>query len=146
MTKLKWLLQVATVVALACSSDSGCTQEANKYQTSDVHGIGQALSLRLPQGTEVIGVLTESALDDAILVKLRIPASERENFLRDCVVKRFKPGGADLLGPDRGFWDPHRAKSLRWGEVALESNRALLVVLDDSRSDSLVVYAMNYSS
>jgi hypothetical protein len=145
MTALRHLYAAVLVLTLACSS-GGDTVTASRIQTQDAQTIGQKLGLKLPPGTEVLGVETESGIDDAIVAKLRIPASHSAEFLSDCAVKRFRPGGANLLGPDHGFWDPHAAKTLRSGEVVLDSGRSLVVALDESSREILVVYAMNYST
>ena len=147
MTAPKQSIQAAVVAVfvLACSSGDK-TVKRSVHQTRDVQSIGQMLGLQLPPGTEVVGVETEAGIDDAIRAKLLIPASRSADFLRDCAVKRFRQGGANLLGPDHGFWDPHSAKALRSGEVTLESGRSLVVALDETSSDILVIYAMSYST
>ena len=112
----------------------------------DVQSVGRKLGLKLPPGTEVLGVEAESGIDDAIRAKLRVPASQSAEFLRECGVQRFRQGGANLLGPDHGFWDPHSAKALRSGDVALPSARYLVIAIDESSADVMVIYAMNYST
>jgi|GEM_PF-2560649 len=130
---------------LACSA-GGETLTTSGNHTGTVTSIDQKLGIKLPKGTEVLGVETEAGIDDAIRAKLRVPASSGAEFLGDCPVKRFRQGGANLLGPDHGFWDPHRATMLRSGEVTLQSGRALLVAIDESSSDAIIVFAMNYST
>ena len=133
-------------IALACHSGRGGMQEPNENTTMDADTLGRKLGLTLPPGTEVLGVEAESGVDDAIRAKLRIPTPEAKGFLEGCGVRRFKPGGANLLGPDHGFWNPHTAKALRFGEISLPSSRSLLVVIDESSKDALLVFAMNYST
>lgn len=116
--------------------------EASEF-VSDVGTVGNRLGLRLPPGTQVLGFKTEAGLDDAVLAKLRIPTSRSQQFIRDCGVTRFRPGEADQLGADQGFWDPHQAKALRIGRPPLPAARGLVLGLDESRADGLIVYAMS---
>jgi hypothetical protein len=121
-------------------------QSLEKELTMDVQLLGQKLGLKLPMSTEILGVETEAGIDDAVRAKLRIPTAQAQTFLQDCGVSRFKKGGANLMGPDHGFWDPHAAKTLRSGEVSLTSGRAVIVAVDESSEEHIVVYVMNYST
>jgi hypothetical protein len=120
--------------------------ESVTESSKDLDALGKRLGIALPLGTEVVHVETESALDDAIFAKLRIPAARAEAFVQSLSVSRFETGAADLLGPDQGPWDPHRAKGLRVGDVTSSSQRALIVGLDDSAAGVLVVYVMNHGT
>ena len=91
-------------------------------------------------------VETESGIDDAIFAKLRVPLASAEAFVAGLGVANFQHGAADLFGPDRGPWDPHAAKALRVGDVPLPSTRGLVVGIDDSSPDVLVVYVMNHGT
>jgi hypothetical protein len=119
--------------------------QANRHEI-DVDALGKQLGLQLPAGTQVLGVETESAIDDAIFAKLRIPAERSGEFIKSCGVTRFRPGGANLLGPDHGFWDPHHATALRVGDVPLPTTRGLVVAIDESSPEALIVYVMNHST
>ena len=85
-------------------------------------------------------------MDGAVWAKVRVPAAKTEDFLAHCGIARFRTGGADLLGPDNGAWDPDQAKSLRSGRLELPSGRGLIVAVDDMKSQGLIVYAMNYGT
>jgi hypothetical protein len=102
---------------VGCGASEGSSERSGAELVRARLHLQQKLSLKLPKGTEVLGVETEAGIDDAIRAKLRVPAASGADFLRDCAVKRFRQGGANLLGPDHGFWDPHRARMLRSGEV-----------------------------
>lgn len=134
------------VLSVVACNTGGETVTTSGSHAEMVRSVAQKLGIKLPQGTEVVGVETEAGFDDAIRAKRRVPAPSGAEFLRDCAVKRFRQGGSNLLGPDHAFWDPHRARMLRSGEVTLQSGRALLVAIDKSASDALIVFAMNYST
>jgi hypothetical protein len=147
MTGLRSSTYAAMLAVFLCACSSGSeTMKSSGIHTDDAQSVGKKLGIELPPATEVVGVETEAGIDDAIRAKLRIPASHSADFLRECGVKRFRQGGANLLGPDHGFWDPHGAKALRAGEVTLQSGRSLVIAVDESSDDVLVVYAMNYST
>lgn len=118
----------------------------NHQSATDIDALGKQLGLQLPPGTQVVGVETESGIDDAVFAKLRIPTTRSAEFLKSCGVTRFESGAADLLGPDRGFWDPHQAKALKVGDVMLQSARGLVIGVDDAPVDALVVYVMNHGT
>jgi len=140
-------LSLILVLSFAGACKQGVdVQRGEGAAGADIGTVGHRLGLHLPPGTEVLGVETEAGIDDAIFAKLRIPVAHAAEFVKDCGVTRFRSGGANLLGPDHGFWDPHKAKELRSGDVALPSGRYLVIAIDESQSDVLVVYAMNYST
>jgi hypothetical protein len=73
-----------------------------------------------------------------------VPTAHSDEFLKNCGVPHFESGGADLFGPDGGFWDPHQAKALKVGDVMLQSARGLVIGVDDAPADALVVYVVNH--
>jgi hypothetical protein len=122
-------------------------QESNAGELQmNLDVLAKRLGLALPAGTQVVHVETESGIDDAIFAKLRVPSTRADDFIRSLHVTRFQHGAADLFGPDRGAWDPHQAKALRVGDVLLPSTRGLVVGLDESRADALVVYVLNHGT
>ena len=113
----------------------------------DIDKLGKQLELQLPPGTQVVGMETESGgPDDAIFVKLRVPRAHAEQFIRDCGVTRFRSDAAVQLGPDRGFWDPHQVKALQVGRVPMQTTRGMVIGVDDSHPDALVVYVLNHGT
>ena len=146
MMRARWFVIGGLAFVVACGTQKRRRHKMNDVGDANIVVVGQKLGLELPPGTQVIGIQTEAGIDDAIFAKLRIPAARTAEFLKQCGVTRFKSGGANLLGPDHGFWDPHQAKRLRSGDVALPSARDLLIAIDESASDALIVYAMNYST
>jgi len=142
------LIALVSVACLACNTE-GCRMRGADSQPSevDIDKLGKQLELQLPPGTRVVGMETESGgPDDAIFVKLTVPRAHAEQFIRDCGVTRFEVGLANTLGPDRGFWDPHQAKALKVGDVPLHSTRGMVIGVDDSGTDALVVYVVNHGT
>lgn len=142
------LIALVSVVYLACNTEGSRMRRVESQPSDvDVDKVGKQLGLQLPSGTQVVGMETESGgPDGAIFVKLQVPGAHSEQFIRNCGVTRFESGLADLLGPDRGFWDPHQAKTLKVGDVPVHSTRAMVIGLDDSRTDALVVYVVNHGT
>jgi hypothetical protein len=58
----------------------------------------------------------------------------------------FRPGERGLLGPDNGFWDPHKAQNLRTAEATLPNARVLNIGYDDSRGSIVVVFIVNHGT
>jgi hypothetical protein len=135
------------VLAAACpAKESKMADPIATSSRTELEALGQRLGLVLPQGTEVVHVETESGLDDAIFAKLRIPLLHADEFVQSLHVSHFERGAADLFGPDRHGWDPHRAKGLRVGDVTLPSQRGLVVGVDDGATGALTVYVMNHGT
>jgi len=100
------------------------------------------LGLRLPVGTRVVGASASNDGDGLIRAKLEMPGAEVAGFIASASIQGLEEKRAALLGPDEGFWDPHRAGPLRSGSTALPGARFLLVAVDESRADAAVVYVM----
>jgi hypothetical protein len=77
-----------------------------------------------------------------IRAKLELPAATVPRFLAVSGIARVIDGQADALGPDHGYWDPHRVARLRFGEGRLPDSRWLALGLDEARPDVTVVYLM----
>jgi hypothetical protein len=75
-----------------------------------------------------------------------MPATEWPAFVAQTPIEPalFRPGERGLLGPDDGFWDPHKAKNLRTAETALPHARVLNLGYD-SRGSVLSVFVVNHS-
>jgi hypothetical protein len=100
------------------------------------------LGLALPSGTRVVGASASSERDGLIQAKLEMPAAQVAGFIANANIQGLEEAEPDLLGPDEGFWDPHRAGPLRAGEAQLPGARFLLVAVDESRPQTAVVYIM----
>jgi hypothetical protein len=111
-----------------------------------IASIGKEVAVSFPASARLIGVHRARGADDLIAVKVEMPASAWPAFLASTPIDPtlFRPGERGLLGPDEGFWDPHRAKNLRTAETSLPSSRVLNLGYDDSRGEVVVVYVVNH--
>jgi hypothetical protein len=138
---------IASVVALLLTrchpGDSVDSREKGRFTTMDIQHLGTRLGISLPPGTRILGVTSESGIDELLRAKLEMPIASLEKFLASTGIPHFETVGPDFLGPDEGFWDPHRAKGLRCGDVQLPGSRFLTIAVDESRPGVAVVYAMN---
>lgn len=144
---MPWFLSSVWVLMawISCCARSGSDPMRDKPAFADVAALGRKLGVQLPADTEVLGVTTESGgPDDAVFAKLRFSKDQLDEFLKRTGAIRFRAGGADVLGPDRGFWDPHRAKSLRVARVQQPSSRGLILGIDQSEAKVVVIYALNH--
>ena len=110
--------------------------------------VGKEVGLSFPEAAKLVGVHRERGADDLIAVKVDMPASEWPGFLSRTPVdpSLFRAGERGLLGPDQGFWDPHKAKNLRTVETSLPNGRVLNLGYDDSRGAVFAVYVVNHST
>jgi hypothetical protein len=140
-------LALTLMLVTACHGDENKVVDPKTTSSrTELEALGKRLGLTLPDGTAVVHVETESALDDAIFAKLRVPGDRADEFVKSLNATRFEAGAADLFGPDRGLWDPHQANGLRVGDVPLPSQRGLVVGIDDGASGVLTVYVMNHGT
>jgi hypothetical protein len=101
------------------------------------------LGLRLPTGTRIIGASSSNDGDGLVRAKLEMPEAQVAGFVTSANIAGLEQTEPDLLGPDEGFWDPHRAGGpLRYGQTQLPGARFLHVAIDDSRPEAAVVYVM----
>ena len=106
------------------------------------------LGLQFPPSTQLLGVKRYNGMDDAVLLELELAAAEFPAFMAQTRIdpEVIRPGARGLLGPDDGFWDPHRHPSLRTGQASRPDARVLNVGFDDSRGDVVVVYVMEHGT
>jgi hypothetical protein len=131
----------ALIVLTRCKSRNGDTKEES------LGLLGKELNLSFPAQTKLIGVHRERGIDDLIAVKVEMPATAWPNFLGQTPIdpSRFRRGERGLLGPDEGFWDPHKAPKLKTAETQLPKGRVLNLGYDD-RGDVFVVYIVNHGT
>ena len=130
----------------ACGGSDNNSRQQRENQMPTIAELNSSLGVSLPSETRIVGVHAEAGIDDMRSAKVEIPRSQLAAFLDGTRIPRFEPGDADLLGPDKGFWDPHRAKKLRVGDVQLPGARFLVVAFDDSGDDVATVYLMNHGT
>lgn len=113
-----------------------------------IEQVGKEVGLTFPTGTKLIGVHRERGADDLIAIKVEMPAAAWPAFLETTPIEadQFRPGERGLLGPDHGFWDPHRAKNLRTAQAALPGSRVLNLGYDDSQGAAIAVFVVNHGT
>ena len=135
----------AIVLGFACNKTDSADR-AGKTVNISIDELSVSLGVTLPPDTRIVGVHAEAGIDDMRSAKLEIPKQRMSSFLAATRIPRFEKTDADLLGPDRGFWDPHKAQNLLSGDLQLPGARFLVVAYDDSRSDVTVVYVINHGT
>lgn len=130
---------------VACKSTS--KQAPGQTTQQDLESISKEVGLLFPATAKLIGVHRERGADDLIAVKVELPATDWPGFLARAPVDAslFRAGERGLLGPDQGFWDPHKAQNLRTVEASLPSGRVLNLGYDDGRASVVSVYVVNHS-
>lgn len=135
---MKHLTPLAFLLAgglLACSREGGA-------QSMNADAVVAQLGLRLSAQTRIVGASASSEGDGLIRAKLEMPAAQVPEFVASANIQDLEQADPDLLGPDEGFWDPHRAGLFRYGQTALSGARFLHVAVDESRPEVAVVYVM----
>lgn len=129
---IPWMLVSST---LACVRESG-----DESMSADT--IVSQLGLSMPAGTRILGASASNEREGLVRAKLEIPATQVASFIANANIQALEEAGPDLLGPDEGFWDPHRAGPLRSGDAALPGARFLVVAVDERSSEKAIVYLM----
>jgi hypothetical protein len=140
------LAVLAAPVSLACKSNASGRVSAQRHET--LESVGKEIALAFPASATLIGVHRENGMDDLIAVKVELPAVDWPGFIAGTPIdpRLFRPGECGLLGPDHGFWDPHKAANLRTAQASLPDARALNIGYDDSRGGVFVVYVVNHGT
>lgn len=140
------LAMVSAAIMGACKSKERQATKSNPEET--LESVGKEVGLTFPAGTKLVGVHRERGADDLIAVKVEMPAAKWPRFLASTPIDSslFRPGERGLLGPDDGFWDPHKASALRTAEASLPQGRVLDLGYDDSRGQWVTVYIVNHGT
>ena len=141
---------VAIGLAIPCENvacKSTAKQAPRQTTQQDLESIGKEVGLPFPPSAKLIGVHRERGADDLIAVKVELPAKDWPVFLSLAPVDAslFRAGERGLLGPDQGFWDPHKAQNLRTVEASLPNGRVLNLGYDDGRASVVAVYVVKHS-
>jgi hypothetical protein len=121
----------------------------NGHGTESLAVLGAELELEFPPSARLLGVLrSPGGMDDAVRVKLEVDPSELPMLLGQTHIEAeaFAQGTGGLLGPDKDFWDPHQAASVRTGQAKRAGGRVLNVGIDDSRAGSAVIYLVEHGT
>jgi hypothetical protein len=136
----------ATLGSFACKSKA--RQDMSERQGDTLESVGKEIAMAFPASTKLLGVHRERGADDLVALKVEMAAADWPGFLARTPIDAtlFRPGERGLLGPDDGFWDPHKAKNLRTAEAALPNARVLNIGYDDSRGNVVVVFVVNHGT
>lgn len=147
-TALAVLLVAGLAVAVYVGLHWQGSDDMRERAPDSLESAGREVGVKFPPAARLVGVHRERGLDDLVAVKVEMAASEWPAFLAGTPVdpKSFRAGERGLLGPDEGFWDPHKARNLRTAEVSLPDARALNIGFDDSRPGIVVVYVVNHGT
>jgi hypothetical protein len=87
-------------------------------------------------------------MDDIVHIKLELAPEDVDSLIAQSKIDpaSFAPGTGGLLGPDKDFWDPHRAPKLRTAQAHRPDARALNLGIDDSRAAVAVVYLVEHGT
>jgi hypothetical protein len=120
----------------------------SNQQGDTLESVGKEIALAFPAGAKLLGVHRERGADDLVAVKVEMSAADWPSFLARTPIDPtlFRPGERGLLGPNDGFWDPHKAKNLRTAEAPLPNGRVLNIGYDDSRGGYFVVFVVNHGT
>jgi hypothetical protein len=117
--------------------------------TESLEQFGTELNLPFPPSARLIGISrSPGGMDDAVRIKLEMAKDDLAAFLAQTHVdvQSFRPGTRGMLGADRGFWDPHRAKGLRTAQIQRAGARALNVGVDESDERVAVLYIVEHGT
>jgi hypothetical protein len=132
---------------LACNTEaSRRSSEASPVES--LASLGTELNLQFPPSTRLIGVRRWQGMDDMVHVKLELAPEDLDALIAQTQIDpaAFAPGTGGLLGPDKDFWDPHRAPKLRTAQAQRPDARALNLGIDDSRPSVAVVYLVEHGT
>lgn len=137
-------LSLATV---ACNTDAGLRSD-NVKAVESLSALSTELGLAFPPSARLGGVLRSNGMDDAVRFKIEMNTADFPSFLAQTGIEPelTRPNMQGLFGPDRDFWDPHRVKSLRAGQVKRPDARALHVGYGESQPGTTVVYVMEHGT
>jgi hypothetical protein len=143
---------IAALAAFVGQVSPACKPKArqamNEQRHDTLESVGKEIAVAFPAGAKLIGVHRESGMDDLVAVKIEISSTDWVPFLGRTPIdpNLFRSGERGLLGPDDGFWDPHKARNLRTAEAPLPNARVLNIGYDDSRGNVFVVYLVNHGT
>ena len=147
-----WLPIAALAVLAVAPVSPACKSKARQGMSEQRHetleSVSKEIAVTFPAGAKLIGVHREKGIDDWVAVKAEISAVDWPGFLAGTPIdpSLFSPGERGMLGPDEGFWDPHKAKNLRTAQAGLPNARVLNIGYDDSRGSVFVVYVVNHGT
>ena len=102
------------------------------------------MQVRFPNGATPTGIQMETGMDNAVYLKVQMPAAAWPRFVETSPVnpldlsdeKRF------FLGPDNGWWDPGQRKKVPTGQASLPDGSVLNMGVYSDGTDRVDVYLM----
>lgn len=135
------------VVLVGCPKrQSEETEIKNEVGISE---LGRDVGLKLPSSGRVLGLRRERGIDDAVLAKIELPASEWKKIASQPPLDsaELKSENKAYLPDDDGWWDPNRAPSLRAAQIQMPEARVLNIgVVEPTKAGTVVLYIMNHGT
>jgi hypothetical protein len=126
---------IAMVSAVVLLGTDGCRkgQEEDRAVTrtkepsTSLTDLAHEAGVTFPPSARLIGFSHEAGIDDYLNFKVEIDAKDLAAFLASSPIPAdaLQPGEHGRLGPDEGYWDPHRAARLRTGQKMMPNARSL---------------------
>ena len=120
-------------------------KKENANEPERIELVGKEIGLALPHNTKVLGFRRESGLDDMIQVKLEMPVSDWNSFLKGLPIRQgdFREEKRFLLGADGGWWNPQSHSELPTCQIQQKNNRFVNMGFY-KKSTTIVVYIVNH--
>lgn len=133
------------VIVMTCSLLVSCSRQV--YQSggltqADLPRIAELMRVAFPPSTEIVGAKWESALDDAVYVKVRMAQRDVQGFCASGVLAAAPIRSAHNLpqNPALPWWDYEELAAYRAWEVNWEGDQWLNVSLGSESEDVAVAY------
>ncbi len=113
-----------------------------KVTQEDLALCADRMRVTFPKSTRPIGIWYQYSRDDAICLKVEIAKSDLEAFIGESLFfeDELEDGWRFILEPNRGWWDPGKARTLKAGQADLPNGEFLNIGVDDSFDDKVVIY------
>jgi hypothetical protein len=128
--------------------EEGRTLTRVREPSPSLANLAQEAGVTFPPSARLIGFSREAGIDDYLMFKVEIDAKDLASFLASSPVPTdaLEPGEGGLLGPDEGYWDPHRAARLRTGQKALANARYLNIGIGEGGGKVVALYIVNHGT
>jgi hypothetical protein len=119
-----------------------------KEASASLADLAREAGVTFPPSARLIGFSRENGIDDYLNFKVEIDAKDLASFLASSPIAAdaLKPGEHGRLGPDEGYWDPHRAPRLRTGQKLLPNARCLNIGIGEGGGNVVALYIVNHGT
>jgi hypothetical protein len=109
--------------------------------------LAQKVGLHFPADATLIGAHHERGIDELVRLKVEVPESELESFLRGLPFSKgdARPGKDAHFGPDRDFWDPNQSSFERFYEGRV-AERSMRLGISHAKSGRIIVYVESFET